>query len=131
MGRKALTINWTLVDEMLSDFCNGTEVADALGIDRHTLERKIKAEFKVPLGTYKAQKRASGARTLRQKQMEIAKGGDRVMLIWLGKQYLDQSDRTDHTSKGEKIPQPLNITVANQETGTSLDKLIKDAAKSN
>jgi hypothetical protein len=36
------------------------------------------------------------------------------MQIWLGKQYLSQSDRQDHTSKGEQI-QPITINVTKPE----------------
>lgn len=33
--------------------------------------------------------------SLRRKQIDVALGGNTVMLIWLGKQYLDQADKLD------------------------------------
>jgi len=34
---------------------------------------------------------------LKRKQVEVALAGNTTMLIWLGKQYLDQSDKVDNT----------------------------------
>jgi len=37
----------------------------------------------------------AGCANLRRKQMELALKGDRVMLIWLGKQELGQVERSE------------------------------------
>ena len=37
---------------------------------------------------------------MRAKQVELAKAGNVTMLIWLGKQMLDQSDKQEVTGKG-------------------------------
>jgi hypothetical protein len=44
---------------------------------------------------------ASATGSLRAKQFHLAMSGDRVMLIWLGKQYLGQKDivTTEHTGE--------------------------------
>ena len=49
-----------------------------------------------------------GNRLLFEKQFELAKKGDRAMLIWLGKQRLDQSDKKE--IKQENTGQLLNIS---------------------
>ncbi len=36
---------------------------------------------------------------LAHKQIEVAMGGNVAMLIWLGKQYLDQKDKREHTGE--------------------------------
>lgn len=48
--------------------------------------------------------RANLASSLKRKQVQIALEGNTTMLIWLGKQYLGQSDKTD-------INQRTNSTV--------------------
>jgi len=84
---------------MLSKFCEGTEIAEALGIDKETLYRAVNREKKVDFALYKSQKRANRKSILREKQMELAEKGDRGMLIWLGKQYLNQSDKQQQDIK--------------------------------
>jgi len=109
---------------MLSHFCEGTEVAAVLGIHFNTLVNAIKSEFGCDFCDYKAEKRAIGENILRELQMKSAKTSI-VMQIWLGKQYLNQKDRSDYTSGNEKI-QPLNITVAEKSTTEKLQKLINE-----
>ncbi len=129
MGRKKIEIDWLIVDEKLSNFCEGTEVAAFLGINYVTLERRVKEKYKVDFVEYKRQKRAKGEIVLRELQMKSAKEGNVTMLIWLGKQYLNQTDKADYTSKGESL-RPLEIIVDSHETEESLKNLI-DAAKNN
>jgi len=56
-----------------------------------------------------------GCLSLRHKQFNLAKGGDKTMLIWLGKQLLGQVDRreiksdvTTHRSTTELIEAARN-----------------------
>lgn len=91
-GRNYIDIDWKKVDMMLQAGIAGTSIADSLGIDRRTLYRAVRREYKCTFGTYQAQKRATGLDMLRLKQHEIAMRGNVSMLIWLGKQYLDQQD---------------------------------------
>jgi len=130
MARKKIEIDWNLVDEMLKDFCEGTEVADALGIHKETLYDAVKATFNTDFSDYKAQKRARGCQSLRQKQVSSANKGNVSMLIWLGKQYLGQSDKTDHTTKGESLNQ-INVTADNNNSKKELEALIGFAAQNN
>jgi IS30 family transposase len=99
VGRKKIQIDWNLVDDMLSKFCDGTEIAEALGINKETLYNAVQREKKLDYSDYKAQKRAEKKASLRAKQIELAEKGDRGMLIWLGKQYLNQSDRQQQDIK--------------------------------
>ena len=126
MGRKKIEIDWNVVDEKLSHFCNGTEVAAFLGMHEDTLYKRIEEKYKMGFSAYRAQKRAKGEMILRELQLKSAKEGNTSMLIWLGKQYLGQTDKTDHTSRGETI-RPLEITVANKETGERIKKLIDES----
>lgn len=60
---------------------------------------------------------------LRQKQIQVALNGDRVMLIWLGKQYLGQAETPIGTESEQVLPwndEPLEQTV--EEDSTDEDK---------
>ena len=46
---------------------------------------------------YIEQKRGSGKASLRRRQWQAAEAGDKTMLIWLGKNWLGQSDQVSHT----------------------------------
>lgn len=104
-GRPKAEIDWNKVDRLLEAQCTGTEIAATLGIHPDTLYNAVKAKFKSDFSAYSQQKKESGKRLLKAKQFEVAMSGDKAMLIWLGKQYLEQRDKTDHdlTSKGEAI----------------------------
>ena len=108
MGRKKINIDWELVDDLLSKFCEGTEVAAALGINFDTLAYKIKERFNLDFSEYKRQKRAIGEKSLRQKQLELAMQGNYSLLIFLGKQYLGQSDK-QHTV--HELPETSSFTI--------------------
>ena len=49
---------------------------------------------------YFAQKRGSGKTSLRRAQWLSAQKGNPTMLIWLGKQYLGQRDKSSHELSG-------------------------------
>ena len=103
MARPKTEIDWQKVDRMLEADCTGTEVAASLGIHPNTLYRLCEEQHKISFSAYSAEKRASGDRLLKMKQFEIAMSGDRSMLIWLGKQRLNQSDKkTNDITTGGK-----------------------------
>lgn len=97
---------------MLEAGCDGTEVAATLGIHPNTLYERCERDNNLSFSEYSATKRASGDRLLKMKQFEVAMTGDKTMLVWLGKQRLGQTERTDHTTAGEKLTNPPPIIFA-------------------
>ena len=93
MPRNKIEIDWNLVDDMLSKFCDGSEVAASLGISYATLERAVKREYNTDFASFKADKRAKGGKRIRELQFKSAEEGNTAMQIWLGKQYLGQADK--------------------------------------
>ena len=122
MARPKIEINWKIVDQYLVAGATGTEVAAVLGIHPETLYNKCKKEHKIGFTEYSKQKKAKGDSLLKVKQFEMAMSGDRGMLIWLGKNRLDQSDKKDidHTSKGEKIQQNIVVLPQNDLSENSI-----------
>lgn len=92
-GRPKVTINWSEVDKYLKAQCDGVGIAAILGVHPATLYRACEETHKVNFANYSQAKKAEGKELLRQKQMEVAIDGDKTMLVWLGKQYLDQSEK--------------------------------------
>jgi len=94
-GRKKFVIDWDKVDKSLRAGSNGVQVAAMLGIHYNTLVNKCNEEKKCDFSDYLAQKRQEGNDILFGLQYKLAKEGDRGMLIWLGKNRLDQSDKKE------------------------------------
>lgn len=87
-------INWNTVKGCLRCHATDTEVAALFDLTPGKLYRRAKRELGVEWRVWAAQQRAAGKTTLRRKQFELALNGNGnpIMLIWLGKQYLGQSD---------------------------------------
>ena len=94
-GRKKIKIDWKKVDNSLMSGSNGVQVAAMLGISFDTLSRRTKDEKNADFAEYLQQKRQEGNDVLFGLQYKLAKEGDRGMLIWLGKNRLDQSDKKE------------------------------------
>jgi len=92
-GRPRANIDWKKVDTYLQAHCEGTGIAGLLGIHPNTLYEECKRLHKCNFSDYQSKKRAEGKDLLRGKQMQLAMSGDKTMLIWLGKQYLNQTER--------------------------------------
>ena len=95
MGRPRKEIDWGIVETLCGLHCTRDEIAGALKISADTLEKRIRESYDLTFKAYFDQKSSNGKISLRRKQYEMAIAGDRVMLIWLGKQYLDQRDNRD------------------------------------
>ena len=77
-----------LADGKVFDTTN-KEIADALEYDDNTLKRKFEI--------FLIKGRANLKQRLKKKQIQVAMSGNVAMLIWLGKQYLDQSEKVVET----------------------------------
>lgn len=104
-GRPAIVVNWELIDYLASIKCTSEEIAGACGCDHETLRRKwATLNPGILFEHYLDEKRSLGRASLRRKQFEVAQSGNVTMLIWLGKQLLDQKDRQDVTSGDAPLP---------------------------
>ena len=74
--------------QMLASFgCSITEIAKYFRIDESTVRKKYKDELETGRESLKVK--------LRQLQWDHAARGNTALLIWLGKQYLGQTDRKE------------------------------------
>ena len=93
--RPKAVINWKMVDEYLRSQCDGAHIANILGIHPNTLYLACEEKFNVNFSEYSQQKKGEGKELLRARQFKAAMEGDKTMLVWLGKQYLGQREKTD------------------------------------
>ena len=90
-----MTFNgWDQLDALII-WSNGEYCAEQLGMNYDTLNIKIKERTGLSFPEYKEQKKEKMRVNLRKKQYDVAMAGNVSMLIWLGKNELNQSDKQD------------------------------------
>lgn len=92
-GRPKYQIDYKTLDDLCSIMCTGEEIAAILNIDYDTLNRRLEEEGHTGFTDYYKRKSANGKKSLRRVQYDQAIDGNSTMLIWLGKQWLDQTDK--------------------------------------
>jgi hypothetical protein len=95
MPAKKSNIDWVRVDELLQKQCSGQGIASLLGISDTTLYNRCKIDKGLSFLLYSEKKKGEGKELLREKQYDLAMKGNVPLLIWLGKQYLDQKDKSE------------------------------------
>ena len=85
--------------------CTYEEIAEFVGVSTKTLQRSYVHYIK--------KGRELGKISLRKAQFEKALGGSVPMMIWLGKQHLDQKEKIEQTTYNE--PLPLIIETQSEE----------------
>tara|TARA_B100000282_G_scaffold1004_1_gene698 strand:- start:385 stop:747 length:363 start_codon:yes stop_codon:yes gene_type:complete len=83
-GRPRKEIDTELLYKLAQIHCTMKEMVDIIGVSEDTLKRRYAGIID--------KGKAEGKMRLRRKQIEVAMQGSAVMLIWLGKQMLSQSD---------------------------------------
>jgi hypothetical protein len=112
MGRPPIEIDANQVYELAKIGCRIQEIADFFGCSHDTIERRFALELD--------KGRADLKMSLRQWQLQAAKGGNVVMQIWLGKQLLGQLDRSQLDIN--KIPDEVFLEEAKR-------RLLTDGSK--
>ena len=87
------TLTAAQLEELAAIGLSDTEICNLLGIS----ESRWKARYPSVIKKGRARLRKS----LRRAQIKSALSGNSTMLVWLGKQYLGQSDRLDHSVSAE------------------------------
>lgn len=98
-GRPRIEIDWDDFDKLCIIQCTLEEIALFFNCTQRTIENACKRDKKMGFFEYHTQKKAGGKISLRRKQYQTAMSGNVPLLIFLGKQYLDQSDKREIESK--------------------------------
>lgn len=101
MGRPKLQIDEEQVARMARLGCTVEEMAEILDCNVRTLQRRFAGVMKSNRGRLK--------KTVRRWQLRLAKRGNAIMLIWLGKQLLGQRDMKDDPAEVATAPRPIML----------------------
>jgi len=96
MARPIKKVDTQAIQKLAQMHCTYEEIAEFLDVSTKTLQRNYVHLIK--------KGREMGKISLRRAQFEKAIGGNVAMMIWLGKQHLDQKDKIEQTSYNEPLP---------------------------
>jgi hypothetical protein len=116
-GRPRIEIDYKQVEQLAAMQCTDEEIAAVLGVERNTIRRRKKDDEQFCSAYKKGQER--GKASLRRMQFKAAEAGNATMLIWLGKQYLGQSDKSQQELSGPGGG-PIAITDTRSELASRL-----------
>jgi hypothetical protein len=111
-GPKPIIIDWAAFDKLCHIQCTIKEIAAWFECSVDTIERKVTEEFDMKFADYYAEKKEKGLISLRRLQYQSAEKGTPAILIWLGKQYLGQKDKSETEITGV----PIQIKIDNDDT---------------
>jgi len=100
MARPRKEINWDEFDKLCQIQCTQVEIANWFECSVDTIDRAVKREQEMGFAEYFEQKASKGKISLRRQQWQLALKGDKTMLIWLGKQHLEQRDKNSSELSG-------------------------------
>ena len=102
-GRPKAEIDLETLNKLIGIQCTGEEIASYFNIDYDTLNRIVQDEYDLPFSDYFKKNKGKGKVSLRRAQFQSAIDGNITMQIWLGKNWLNQTDKQELTHAGDNI----------------------------
>ena len=102
-GRPRIDIDWDEFDKLCAMQATLNEIAAWFKCSIDTIENRCWEEKEMRFSDYFAKKASIGKISLRRKQFQTAMSGNVSMLIWLGKNWLDQKDKQETEVTGDAI----------------------------
>lgn len=109
-GRPPVEVDRKLVEGLAAIGCTQREIAAALGVSQTTISTGFQSELDLGAQRLKT--------SLRRLQWRSADSGNVKMLIWLGKQYLQQCEPMRVQMYGEDVPRVAGKTAAEFDSET-------------
>lgn len=109
MARPLKQIDEKTVFELAKILCTMKEIATIVGCSVDTLENRFSDTIKSA--------QDHGRSSLRRWQYHAAEKGNTTMLIWLGKQWLGQSDKQEIQTKDVTVQQAMEQQLESRLTG--------------
>ncbi len=116
-GRPQKKIDYKTLDSLCQIQCTGEECASILGMDYDTLNNRLKEDGNGCFSDYYNEKAPGGRASLRRRQYKAAMEGNATMLVWLGKNWLGQTDKHESTVEVEhkggvmRVPEVKDVTA--------------------
>ncbi len=114
-GRPRIEIDWALVERLCGIQCTHEEIASAVNISVDTLERRCKEAHGIDFAGWSKEKRGNGRIILRRLQFQAAQKGSIPMLIWLGKQYLGQRDKSNEEIEADREARLHTLFISSKD----------------
>ena len=114
VGRPQKSIDVEQLEKLAERQWTVEQIAAFFRVSRDTIERRFAEEVR--------QSKQRGAAKLLDKQFDVAMQGNVNMLIWLGKNYLGQTDKNEEQMKAwlreelKKVNNEISIDVGTQRT---------------
>lgn len=122
-GRPPKIVDWITLEKLVGFQCTGEECASVLRMDYEVLNNHIKRKYKYGFQEYLKKKGGLGRASLRRRQFKMAENNV-SMAIWLGKQYLGQTDKVEEKVFSEN--HTIKIVQDEPRGKEKLDKYIVD-----
>lgn len=119
---------WENFDKLLALQCTGREIAAFYNRSETWVHERVQLVKGMKFAEYAAMTKPKGLVSLRRKQMEMALAGDRTMLVWLGKQYLGQSDKSETRVSGPD-GKPIEVRDVTDPSRIVLEGIAQIAAR--
>lgn len=113
VGRKLIKIDEEQVEKLAAMHCTIPEIASFFNVNEKTIDRRFAPIIR--------KGKEKGKIKLRRLQWRQAEEGSYSMAIWLGKQYLGQTDKVEGAGMGD-----IHITVVQGELD-EMSRKVKEA----
>lgn len=123
-GRTIIQIDWAQFDKLCALQCTLSEIASFFGCSEDTIETRVKEEYGINFSELYSKRRQFGKISIRRKQFQVAESGNPTMLIWLGKQWLEQKEKTEVRNENVDLNK-----MSDQELVDALKGFIKSEEK--
>lgn len=101
-GRPRTPLNWDDIGRQCSLGMSASDIADIYGCSKETIYDRCKADLNITFTEFSREHKKKVDNMLLQTQLDKALvQKDNVMLLWLGKQRLGQSDNPKETEKAK------------------------------
>lgn len=120
MGRPQVNISKDDFEKLCAMQCTLIEIAGFFDCSEDTIENWCKKAYRgQTFSEVFKRKSAKGKISVRRKQFQVAEDGNPTMLIWLGKQYLDQKEHQEVsiTNDIDNTVKEMEAYFANKQAG--------------
>jgi hypothetical protein len=116
-GRPRKEIDLKQLEAMCAIQCTAEECASVFECSVDTIDRRLKEEGYAGFAEFFKMHSDAGKASLRRMQWKNAQNGNVAMQIWLGKQMLDQKDRTanEHTGRNGGPIETIDLSSLTDE----------------
>lgn len=111
-GRPLKEIDWKEFEKLCYMQCTLSEIAAWFCCSEDTIERKVEEEYGIIFAELFKEKKRFGKISLRRSLFQKAQEGNPTLLIWLSKQHLGMSDKTESKTEQKGT---LNVSFGRQK----------------